>query len=72
MYMRSIWIEDVGKYGYALVVDGRLALYTTNKPIAEYYLDKFSANDYTGNYRVEPLCAATLQEKQKQNSSSRE
>ena len=64
MYMRSMWIEDVGKSGYALVVDGRLVLSTTNKRIAEYYLDKFSDDDYTGNYTIEPLLPATLLEKQ--------
>jgi hypothetical protein len=58
-----MWIEDVGKSGYALVVDDRLVLSTTNKRIAEYYLDKFSNDDYTGNYTIEPLIAATLLER---------
>ena len=64
--MRSMCIEDVGKSGYALVVDGRLVLSTTNKRIAEYYLDKFADNEYTGNYTIEPLTAATLLERRQQ------
>jgi hypothetical protein len=64
MYMRSMWIEDVGKSGYALVVDDRLVLSTTNKRICEYYFDKFSNANYTGNYTIEPLLPSTLLEKQ--------
>ena len=66
MYMRSMCIEDVGKSDYALVVDGRLVLRTTNKRIAEYYLDKFTHSEYTGNYTIEPLAAATMQERSEQ------
>lgn len=70
MYMRSMCIEDVGKSDYALVVDGRLVLRTTNKRIAEYYLDKFAHSEYTGNYTVEPLAAATLLERSEQSQQS--
>ena len=67
MYMRSMCIEDVGKSGYALVVDGVVVLSTTNKRIAEYYQDKFAHKKYKGNYRIEPLAAATLLERSEQS-----
>lgn len=61
---------DDGANAYTLLADGVCVIRCSNKRIVEYYYEMFSRPDYTGNYRVEPLCAATLQEKQEQNSSS--
>ena len=62
--MRSIQIHDIGRSKHTLTVDGKLVLATTNKRICEYYFDKFSNANYTGNYTIEPLLPSTLLEKQ--------
>lgn len=44
---------------YTLLADGVCVIRCSNKRIVEHYYELFSRLDYTGNYRVEPLCAET-------------